>query len=123
MHEIPPAQRALFALDDQQRLAGEDEEVLLVGLPVVHGHRLAGPENADVDPDLREVRVTLEVADRRTPFRMAPGRVARIQDEPAVPCGNESVLGRLEPRLRNHRRDPAIPVVASRRPAGHPEQR
>jgi hypothetical protein len=31
--EVPLAQRALLALDDQDPLSGEDEEVLLLGLP------------------------------------------------------------------------------------------
>jgi hypothetical protein len=31
VHEVPRSQHALFALDDEQRFAGEDEEVLLIG--------------------------------------------------------------------------------------------
>src|SRR3712207_8783479 len=58
--EVPRSQRALLALDDQERLAGEHEEVLLLGLPVVHAQRLARPEHEQVDADLREVPVRSE---------------------------------------------------------------
>src|SRR5207237_7980245 len=61
VHEVPRPQRPLLALHDQERLAGEHEEVLLVGLPVVHRHRLARPEDGDVDPELRELGVAREV--------------------------------------------------------------
>src|SRR5205085_8655168 len=36
MDEIPLPERALLAFDDERPLAGQDEEVLFVGLPVVH---------------------------------------------------------------------------------------
>ena len=35
--------------------------------------------------ELREVDIALEVADRRAPLRVAPLRLARVEDEPAVP--------------------------------------
>ena len=56
VHEVPLPQRPLLALDDQQRLAREHEEVLLVGLPVVHPHRLARARARRGDAELREVR-------------------------------------------------------------------
>src|SRR6185295_14397487 len=40
VHEVPRAQRALVALDDEQAFAREDEEVLLVALAVVDPARL-----------------------------------------------------------------------------------
>ena len=52
MEEVPDAQEALLSLDDQQALAAEDEEVLLVGLAVVHRARLAGLEHVEPDPEL-----------------------------------------------------------------------
>jgi hypothetical protein len=73
MHEVPPAQRALLALDDQQRLPGEHEEVLLIGLPVVHRHRLTRSEGDEVDPQLRELRLTLEDAVGASPL---PGQLS-----------------------------------------------
>jgi hypothetical protein len=52
VHEIPLLQRPLLALDDQQRLAGEDEKVFLVGFPVVHPDRLTRREHIETDSDL-----------------------------------------------------------------------
>ena len=49
----PTPSGALLALDDQQALAREHEEVLLCVLAVVHAVRLAGPEDPDVDAELR----------------------------------------------------------------------
>ncbi len=96
-------ERPLLALDEQERLAGEDEEVLLVGLPVVHRHRLAGPEHEEVDPELRElVRVALEVAERPARAAVAPLRLTRVDDEPALALRDETaVLVRCERRLRD----------------------
>src|SRR5439155_7674523 len=68
VHEVPRTERPLLALDDQQRLAREDEEVLLVGLPVVHRQRLAGREPGQLDPDLRELGLALEDAGLSAPF-------------------------------------------------------
>ena len=48
----PAPQRPLLALDDEHGLAREHEEVLLILLPVVAGHRLAGLEHAEVDAEL-----------------------------------------------------------------------
>jgi hypothetical protein len=100
--EVPRAKGALLALHDQQRFAVEDEEVLLVGLPVVHRHRLARREDPQVDPDLREARGSLEDAKCAAAGRGSPGRVAGVEDEPAVIRRHEPVLGRLEWRLRSH---------------------
>ena len=88
--EVPPPERALLTLEDRERLAGEDEEVLLVVLPVVHRHRLAGAEDGDVDPELQEVRCTLEacaleLAERAAARAFPPLRLAGVQDEPALP--------------------------------------
>ena len=60
VHEVPLPQRPLLALDEQQGVAGEHEEVLLVGFPVVHADGLARPEHEERDPDLREVQQALE---------------------------------------------------------------
>ena len=58
--KVPLPQRPLLALDEEQRLARENEEVLLVGFPVVHPDRLARPEDEQGDPDLWELRLALE---------------------------------------------------------------
>src|SRR5439155_20024856 len=41
VHEVPRLERPLLAFDDQERLAGQPEEVLLLGLPVIRPVRLA----------------------------------------------------------------------------------
>ena len=104
VHEVPASERALLALDDQQRLAGEHEEVLLVGLPVVHRHRLARPEHEEVDADLPEVRLALERQALPPSLAVTPACLAGIQDEPAFPDRHDPGLGLLERGLGNHRR-------------------
>jgi hypothetical protein len=42
VHEVPLPQLPFLAFDDEQRPAGEDEEVLLVVLPVVEAGRFPG---------------------------------------------------------------------------------
>ncbi len=50
-----------LALDDEHGLAREHEEVLLILLPVIAGHRLARLEHAEVDAELSKARLALEV--------------------------------------------------------------
>ena len=107
MHEVPPSELALFAFDDQQRFAGQDEEVLLVGFPVVHRHRLARPEKREVDPELQEVRGfleagALELAEDAATAALPPLRLACVEHEPALPFRNKPMLRRHELRLGNH---------------------
>src|SRR5215203_3211027 len=63
---------------DARPLARADDDVLR--LPVVHAHRLARLQDADVDPDLGELGLALEPADRRSTLDVAPSRLARIDD-------------------------------------------
>src|SRR6266511_1197831 len=58
-------------------------------------------QNADVDADLREVRVAFETC-VRAEVSLAPERVARVQDEPAVPLRHEPGIGLAERRLGDH---------------------
>src|SRR5262249_32720505 len=102
VREVPGAQAPLLTLDDQQRLAGEHEEVLLVGLPVVHAHRLAGLEDVEVEAELRKGLPLLEVGELAAAGAVAPARLARVQDEPAVALRRKSVLGLDQLRLRDH---------------------
>jgi hypothetical protein len=55
-----------------------------------------------MDPDLRELRLALERAERGAALRMAPGTLARVDDEPALPLRHEPVLRLLEARFRDH---------------------
>ena len=49
VEEVPRAERALLALDEQQALAGENEEVLLGLLFVVEAVRLTRLEHGQTD--------------------------------------------------------------------------
>jgi hypothetical protein len=53
-------ERPFLTLDEQQRVARDDEEVLLVRFPVIHPDRLARAEDVEADAELREGRVTFE---------------------------------------------------------------
>jgi hypothetical protein len=80
--EIPLAERSFLSLYDRKGLAGDHQEVLLIGLPVVHRHRLAGRQHLDVDPELREVRLvvleSLELAEETATVALVPRSVARV---------------------------------------------
>src|SRR6185436_19580697 len=102
VHVVPLLQWPLLALDDQQRLAGEDEEALLVGLPVIHGHRLAGLEHVQVCAELRPVLVALDVAGGSAAFAVQPAHVARVDDVPSLALRDEAVLLGLDLRFVDH---------------------
>ena len=61
----------------------------------------------------------LELAGRPA-SALPPGSLASVQDEPALPTRNQSVLGRFEPRLGHHPGDPATPRTAPRRRPAEP---
>src|SRR5205085_10343480 len=93
MDEVPLPQRPLLPLDDQGRRAGEDEEVLLVALPVVHRQRLSRPENGDPETELLEDSVAAEVREPAPTLRLVPAHLARVDDEPAFPLAPASGVG------------------------------
>src|SRR6266511_3880795 len=64
VHEVPRLEAPLLAVDEQQALAGEDEEVFLVGLSVVQPARLAGLEHRQ------------RAAHRGNPWRLEIGTAA-----------------------------------------------
>src|SRR5438105_10329771 len=106
MDEVPGLQRALLALDDQEALAGEDEEVLLVRLAVVSAAGLAGLKDGDRVAELRELHVAaFEDAGRAEGLVGDPGGVADVDDEPALGDGRQSVVQLFEARLLAHVRD------------------
>ncbi len=96
VHEVPLSEGALFALDDQQRLPGEHEEVLLVCLPVVHRHWLARRKGDEVDANLRKLGLPLEGAECTSASSGTPTRVAGVEDEPAVTLRDEARVGLLQ---------------------------
>jgi hypothetical protein len=97
--EVPLPQWALLSLDEEQRFARENQEVLLGRLPVVHRHRLTRSEDEEVDPELRVLGLALEIADRTAALSCAPLRLAGAHDEPTFALGDQSVLGLLEAGL------------------------
>ena len=72
MEEVPRLQLPLLALDDQEALAGQHEEVLLRVLAVVEAHRLPGRQDVEVDPEPRK---------RRFP--------SKLQNLPSVPVSRQ----------------------------------
>ena len=74
----------LLPLDQEQALAREDEEPLLVLLAVVHAARLPGREDGDVEPDLGEAHVALERGVAAEDLVLPPAGLARVDDEPAL---------------------------------------
>jgi hypothetical protein len=104
--EVPLAERPFLSFHDEQGLARDHEEVLLIGLPVIHRHRLTGPQHREVDPELRKVRLvfleTLELAVETTTSALVPRRLPRVEYEPTVPCRHKAVFGRFQRRLRKH---------------------
>jgi hypothetical protein len=103
-------ERPLLSFDDEQRLAREHEEVLLLGLPVIRPGWLAGAHDPDRHPKHRKERLGLVfvVAGKRQAVALSrlvePARVTRVHDEPARARGDEPGVRLLERRLRNHGR-------------------
>jgi hypothetical protein len=100
MHEVPRAQLTLLAFDDQNCLACDDEEALLIGLPVVHRHRFARSEHERIDAELLEVPFAFEIiaedADRPATVGVTPLGVAHVEDEPSFALRDEPVFGLLQ---------------------------
>src|SRR5438093_7969346 len=110
MEEVPGTQTSLLALDEQQALAGEDEEPFLRPLAVVEADRLTRLEDADVDPELAEPALALEVAVEAEMARIAPAALSGVDHEPAVAVGYEAVLRLPQGNLRDrHRPQRAVP--------------
>src|SRR5262245_27100877 len=94
--EVPLAQRTLLPLDDQHAFTGEDEEVLLVGLPVVHPDRLARAEDVEEDAHLSEARPPVERKREATLRALAPAGLGRVEHEPAVAGRHPPLVGLLD---------------------------
>jgi hypothetical protein len=98
--EVPGLQPPLLVLDQEDALAAEDEEVLLVRLGVVEAHGRARLEDGQPVADLgKRDGTALEHARRGAVFVGFPLRVAHVDDEPALARGAEPVLRPLEPGL------------------------
>jgi hypothetical protein len=114
VHEVPRSQWPLLALDDQQCLAREDEEVLLIGLPVVHPHLFTRREHIETDSNLWERRFAFEAQTLSSPLLVTPGALTGVQDEPALRGGHEPSLGLFERCLGRSQAE----TVSGRRPIG-----
>jgi hypothetical protein len=99
----PTAGVALLALDDEQGLAGENEEVFVIGLPVLHLVRLAPararrgrfrPAESPCHPGSPQT-VSPSLA-------VTPASFTGIQDEPSVRSRHESDSSLFERGLGNH---------------------
>ena len=89
-------------LDDENALAGEDEEVLLDVLRVVLPIRFARGKDVDADAVVREAIGQLEVGPVPGLFAPHPACVGQVDDEPARRRGGHTVLGVLDARLVGH---------------------
>ena len=100
---VPLLHVPLLTSDEQDALSREDEEALLVRLTVIHAGRLAGPEDSDVEAELRETS-SLTLTEPREDahlVRLAPDGIAGVDDEPAVAGCLPPVLRPFERRLGN----------------------
>ena len=103
VHVVPRTKRSFLPLDEQNRLAGEQEEALLGVLGVVHGHRLSRTEHLQSDADLREANLRpLEPGRRSGASERQPFHVACVHDEPAFTGRDESCLPAFQGCLGNH---------------------
>src|SRR5262249_10988641 len=94
-----------LAVDKEEALAREHEEVLLGRLSVVAAVRLARVQDAQIDPQFRELRVleALEAAEVAEHVALAPpGRVPGVDDDPARAVGLQPALGVDQPCLLDH---------------------
>ena len=98
MDEVPGLQAALLTLDHEHALAGDDEEVLLAALAVVEA-ALAGADDLDAEAELAALRVALELGVLPALLARDPGRLARVEHEPARARGERPELGLLQLRF------------------------
>jgi hypothetical protein len=124
--EVPGAERPFLLLDQQQALAGQDEEVLLARLRVVHARRLARLEHRERVADLVEVPrlelgpllqhafARLEHAPRAEDVVAHPRGLGGVDDEPTRTNRREAGADVSEPSLANRHAG----SLAPRTPAG-----
>src|SRR4029077_14004512 len=103
MEEVPGSEESLLALDEQPALTGQNEKRLLVRLGVVDA-ALAGLEDGQIDPELRELdrRLAGLVGEptRRTPrLGREPLGIAHVDDEPTLRHRDKPGAGVLKPRF------------------------
>ena len=91
MDEVPRPEKALLAFDEQEAVAGEDEEVLLGVLAVVHAVRLTRPEDPDAEAEFLEAVIgVLEAAVAAEDGVFVPAGSARVDDEATTTFGDKT---------------------------------
>src|SRR5207302_1063927 len=93
--EVPGLQAPLLPFDHEHALAGDDEEVLLAALAVVHAVPLPRHEHVDAEAELGPLLATFEVRVLSTCVAVDPRGLAGVEDEPALALRDEALLGRL----------------------------
>ncbi len=96
MDEVPGLQAALLALDHEDALAGDDEEVLLAALAVVQAVPLSRLEHVDPEAEPGPLLLAFEAGVLAALLALYPGHVAGVEDEPPLALGDEAVLGRRQ---------------------------
>src|SRR5579871_2820268 len=99
VEEVPLLQPPLLSLDDEDALAGENEEVFLLRLAVVAAVRLAGHEDVDAHADLLEVSSERGLGAGRAlvpSLARQPLGIDDVDDEPVL--GHASSLAALVER-------------------------
>src|SRR5690348_12463175 len=82
VQEVSRAHPALLALDDRDALAREDEEALLLALPVVVARRIARPQDVDAPAErLRRRLPRLPRGPGAAAFDPGPDDVPEVRDE------------------------------------------
>ena len=94
VNEVPGFQSSLLTLDHEYALAGDDEEVLLAALAVVHAPLTRG-HDLDAEAELCPLLLTFEVDVLPALLASNPRCLTRVEHEPALAVGNE-------PRLSLH---------------------
>jgi hypothetical protein len=99
VREVPLPQAPLLALDDEDALPAQHEEVLLRLLRVVLAVGLSRLQHLDVDAEVRELAVALEVVPVAGLVTAARRHVGHVEDVPAVALRLEAGVGPGELRL------------------------
>src|SRR5262245_17632054 len=94
--EVPCLQPVLLTFDHEHALSGNEKEILLAALAVVHAVPLAGHEHMDAEAELSPLLPAFKVGVLPALLASDPRNVARVEDEPALTLGDEPGLGSPE---------------------------
>ena len=98
--EVPGAKVPFLLLDDEEALAGENEEILLLGLGVIQAARLPRLEDVEAEAELREEDLLqLRALAQRWTVCLERSSASRSRDSPPRPRRRRSG------RTSRHRRE------------------